>query len=208
MILSLALLQKTFPATPKERLAIFVEPLNKVCIKYHIDTVNRLASFLAQVGHESGGFRYTAENLNYSQEALMRVFPKYFRTAAQASAYARKPEKIANRVYANRMGNGDEGSGDGFRYRGRGLIQLTGKTNISNFANDLEMSIDQALVYLDTPEGAVMSAGWYWDKNLLNQWADKGDIVRQSKIINGGTNGLQDRLHHYEVAKANILAAK
>jgi putative chitinase len=208
MILDLNLLAKTFPKTPKDRLNLFVQPLNKTCIKYQVDTVNRLASFLAQVGHESAGFIYTQENLNYSQQGLVNTFPKYFPTQAIAAAYARKPEKIANHVYANRMGNGPEASGDGWRYRGRGLIQLTGKANIAAFAADMEMKISDALDYLDTMEGATMSAGWYWGRNNLNQWADRGDITRQSKIINGGTNGLEDRLHLFALAKQNILASR
>lgn len=170
--------------------------------EYEINTPKRVAAFLAQCGHESGGFVFISENLNYSASGLMRVFPKYFPTQDLANAYARQPEKIANRVYASRMGNGDEASGDGFRYRGRGLIQLTGKDNYFWFAASLEITPQEAAEYTQTFEGAAQSACWFWETNKLNALADAGDFVTMTKRINGGTIGLADREHHYEIALA------
>ena len=176
------------------------EVLTEQFEKYEINTVNRAAGFLAQCGHESNGFTVLKENLNYSAEGLNKIFHKYFPTVADATPYARKPEKIANKVYANRMGNGDEHSGDGYRYCGRGLIQLTGKDNYSWFAASLEISPEEASAYLETFEGAAQSACWFWETNNLNVEADAGDIKKMTKKINGGYIGLEDRIHHYENA--------
>ncbi len=170
---------------------------------YEINTAKRMAAFIAQCSHESAGFMILTENLNYKAATLRKIFPKYFPDDAIAQRYASMPNKqeaIANKVYANRMGNGDEASGDGFRYRGRGLIQLTGKQNYSWFAASLEISPEEATEYLGTFEGAAQSACWFWETNKLNQWADKGDIVTLTKRINGGTIGLDDRIKHYEHA--------
>jgi putative chitinase len=150
--------------------------------------------------HESGGLRFLQENLNYRAESLMKTWPRHFPTLEIAKQYERKPEKIANRAYANRMGNGDEASGDGWRYLGRGLIQLTGKNNYTFFAGSLDIPVEEASEYLQTFEGAVQSACFFWDQNKLNQWADKGDILTLTKRINGGTIGLEDRIKHYEHA--------
>ena len=173
---------------------------------YEINTPQRVAAFLAQCAHESAGFKFLKENLNYKAASLRRVFPKYFPNDALAAQYANKPEMIANRVYGNRMGNGPEESGDGFRYCGRGLIQLTGKQNYSNFAESLEMDVEDVPEYLATFEGAVQSACWFWETNNLNQWADKGDILTLTKRINGGTIGLEDRIKHYNHA-LHVLGA-
>jgi putative chitinase len=170
---------------------------------YEINTPQRIAAFVAQCAHESGGFMVLQENLNYKWQSLRKVFPKYFPTDDIAQQYASKPNKqeaIANRVYASRMGNGPEESGDGWRYRGRGLIQLTGRDNYAWFAASLQISPEEATEYLGTFEGAAQSACWFWETNKLNQWADKGDIVTLTKRINGGTIGLQDRIKHYEHA--------
>ena len=174
--------------------------------EYDINTPPRVAAFIAQCAHESGGFKAIKENLNYRAVTLRKVFPKYFPNDELANAYAQKPEMIANRVYGGRMGNGDEHSGDGFRYCGRGLIQLTGKQNYQNFADSLEMSVEDVPEYLATFEGAVQSACWFWESNNLNQWADKSDIVTLTKRINGGTIGLEDRIKHYNHA-LHILGA-
>lgn len=174
--------------------------LSEILPEYDINTPKRVAAFLAQCAHESGGFIFLKENLNYKAASLRKVFPKYFPDDATAAAYANKPEKIANRVYANRMGNGDEASGDGFRYCGRGLIQLTGKDNYTFFAGSLGIPVEEASEYLQTFEGAVQSACFFWEQNNLNQWADKGDILTLTKRINGGTIGLEDRQKHYEHA--------
>jgi putative chitinase len=164
------------------------------------DNKKRVAAFLAQVSHESGGFNFTKENLNYSAKALQGVFKKYYPTEKDALAHERKPEQIANKVYASRMGNGDEKSGDGWTYRGRGLIQLTGKENYTNFAKYINKTLPETVAYLETSQGAVHSAIWFWDKNKLNDFCDKDDFVTLTKRINGGTNGLEDRQHHYDVA--------
>jgi putative chitinase len=170
---------------------------------YEIDTPQRIAAFIAQCAHESGNFRAIKENLNYRAPTLRKLFSKYFPTDDLAAAYANMPNKqeaIANRIYANRMGNGPEESGDGYRYCGRGLIQLTGKTNYSLFAESLEISVEEASEYLQTFEGAAQSACWFWESNNLNRFADVGDIKGLTKAINGGFIGLEDRIKHYEHA--------
>ena len=179
------------------------EALDQCLPDYDINTPQRVAAFIAQCAHESGNFRILKENLNYRASSLRRVFPKYFSTNELAQLYASMPNKqeaIANRVYANRMGNGDESSGDGWRYCGRGLIQLTGKNNYQAFADSIETPVEDIPQYLATFEGAVQSACWFWETNNLNQWADKGDIVTLTRRINGGTNGLEDRIKHYNHA--------
>jgi putative chitinase len=168
---------------------------------YEINTSKRIASFLAQCAHESGNFVSLEENLNYKPATLLKLFKKYFPSDDLAEAYCKMPNKqeaIANRIYANRMGNGDEHSGDGFKYKGRGLIQLTGKSNYQAFADSLEISVEEAAEYMKTFEGAAQSACWFWETNNLNVQADKGDIVTMTKKINGGTFGLEERIHHYE----------
>ena len=200
-MITLELLREICPKTKIDTLDDYVEPLNTVA-EYYEMFVNprRVAGFLAQIAHESGGFNFVVENLNYSAKGLMAIFKKYFPTEELANQYARKPEKIANRVYANRMKNGDEASGDGYKFRGRGLIQLTGRDNYTKFAAALDLDIDSTIAYLETPNGAVASAGWFWDNNKLNQYCDKDDFVTLTKRINGGTIGLADRKHHYEIA--------
>jgi putative chitinase len=177
--------------------------LEQLLPDYEINTSKRIAAFIAQCSHESGGFTALKENLNYKAATLRKIFPKYFPDDATANAYANRPDKqqaIANRVYANRMGNGPEESGDGFRYCGRGLIQLTGKQNYTWFAASLGIPVEEASEYLQTFEGAAQSACWFWETNKLNQFADSGDIVTLTKRINGGTIGLDDRIKHYEHA--------
>jgi putative chitinase len=182
------------------------EALDQLLDDYEINTPLRVAHFVAQCAHESGNFVFIKENLNYKAASLMTVFKKYFPTAELAQQYANKPERIANRVYANRMGNGDEASGDGYRYCGRGLIQLTGKNNYQAFADSVEMNVEDVPAFLETFEGAVQSACWFWETNNLNQYADSGDILTMTKRINGGTIGLEDRIKHYEHAK-HVLGA-
>jgi putative chitinase len=184
----------------------WIEAFDQLLPDYEINTPKRIAAFIAQCAHESGGFRFLKENLNYKAESLMKTFPKYFSDRDTANAYAKQPAKIANRVYGNRMGNGDEASGDGFRYCGRGLIQLTGKSNYSWFAASLEISPEEASAYLETFEGAAQSACWFWESNNLNVEADAGDIKKMTKKINGGYIGLDDRIKHYEHA-LHILGA-
>jgi putative chitinase len=177
--------------------------LTKLLPDYEINTPNRIAAFIAQCSHESGGFTALQENLNYSAGTLRRIFPRYFPTDEMAQHYASLPNKqeaIANLVYANRMGNGTVESGDGYRFRGRGLIQLTGRDNYTFFAGSLGITVEEASEYLQTFEGAVQSACWFWETNNLNQWADAGDILTLTKRINGGTIGLEDRIKHYQHA--------
>ena len=184
----------------------YIPALEQTLPKYGIaESKVRLAHFFAQILHESGCMHFDMENLNYSSDALRRVFGKYFPTKEEADACARKPEKIANRVYANRMGNGSEASGDGWKYRGRGLIQLTGKNNYKAFAEwvgDERIMDDPDLV---STEYAVHSAVFFWDKNNLNKIADKDDVVTLTRRINGGENGLSHRRELLN--KANGLLA-
>lgn len=178
------------------------EALCEILPDYEIDTPQRLAAFLAQCAHESAEFTAIKENLNYRPASLVSIFKKYFdlATATQYCALPNKQEAIANRIYANRMGNGDEASGDGYRFCGRGLIQLTGKDNYTRYAQSTEQTVEEASVHLTTFEGCVQSAAWFWEANNLNQYADSGDILTMTKRINGGTIGLEDRIKHYNHA--------
>jgi putative chitinase len=176
--------------------------LPEVISRYQINTPKRLAHFLSQCGHESGGFKAFSENLNYSAEGLLKTFPKYF-NAETAAAYARKPERIANRVYANRMSNGNEESGDGWKFRGRGCIQLTGRANYTAYDQAVPENV---LVNPDLVAGAMAldSAGWFWRTNGLNQIADTGDVTAVTKRVNGGTHGLADRQSRYDALIKSI----
>jgi len=190
---SVLVMSQTCTPAMAEKWAI---PLQFVCDKYEINTPARVAGFLAQTGHESGGFRFTSEDLHYRAEALTRVWPTRFPPGI-AESYAMQPERIANRAYADRMGNGDEASGDGWKYRGRGLIQLTGADNYADFSLSAD---NEALSDPDSvaePELAALSAGWFWSRNGLNALADAKDIVGMTRRINGGTNGLDDRQMRY-----------
>jgi putative chitinase len=200
-MVTIDLLTHMCPRTKQSILEGYLEPLNTVA-EYYDMNVNpaRLAGFLAQTAHESGGYTAIKENLNYRAVTLRKVFPKYFPNDDIANAYAGKQEMIANRVYASRMGNGDEHSGDGYRYCGRGLIQLTGKQNYQNFADSIEIAVEDVPEYLATFEGAVQSACWFWEANNLNVQADQGDIKTMTRKINGGYIGLEDRIKHYEHA--------
>ena len=179
----------------------WVSAMNVFFPDYGLDDSRRIAMFLAQCGHESAGWTVFEENLNYSANGLVGVFGRYF-NAASAAKYARKPQAIANRVYANRMGNGPEESGDGWKYHGRGQIQLTGKNNYTAFAKD---SVDNWEDLVDYPEQlaedkelALLSALWFWKTNNLNAESDKEDVKRATKKINGGYNGLEDREALYD----------
>lgn len=177
----------------------YVASFNMWAVYFGIDTPLRIAAYLAQTLHESGLCSRTEENLNYSADGLMRTFPKYFKTKEIANAYARNPQKIANRVYANRMGNGNEASGDGWKYRGRGFIQITGKSNYLLFSkgdwctHDVMSDPDAvSKFYLNQ-----LASMWFWDSRKLNALADRGDIQGITKKINGGYNGLADRQFIY-----------
>lgn len=175
--------------------------------KFGVNTALRLAHFLAQAGHESGGFRVTQENLNYSAKGLTGIFKKYFKRPdgtvdePKAAAYAKKPEKIANLVYGGRMGNGPEASGEGYKFRGRGYIQLTGKDNYTAFGKSIGVDM---LVNADSVASthALTSAAWFWSKNKLNEIADTGAtdevVTKITKRVNGGTIGLADRIRHFK----------
>jgi putative chitinase len=176
------------------------EALCEILPDYDINTVPRVAAFLAQCAHESGGFKAIKENLNYKAASLCKVWPKYFPNMDVANQYAHNQEAIANRAYANRMGNGDEHSGDGYKYCGRGLIQLTGKSNYEKFAESIDTPVEEIPEFLQTFEGAIQSGCWFWESNNLNDLADKGDILTMTKRINGGTLGLEERTHHYHQA--------
>lgn len=179
--------------------------LNAILPKYGIDTLPRLAPFLAQCGHESEGFTVLRENLNYSATALLQTWPKRF-DSASAQAYARQPERIANRAYANRMGNGPEESGDGWRFRGYGPIQITGRANREAFAKSIGKSLEESETYILTKEGGIESACWYWTTRNLNALADAGKFVAMTRAINGGTNGLADRQARYAKATEVLTA--
>ena len=182
----------------------WVDCMNDVFLKYDINTPQRIAAFLAQCGHESGGWTVFEENLNYSAKGLLSVFKKYFPNETVANQYARKPQMIANRVYAGRMGNGSPETGDGWKYRGRGPIQLTGKNNYATFAQSMFDSwqdiVDNPDLVSQDKQIALMSAIWFWNTKDLNRYADVDDIKTMTRIINGGYNGLEDRIHHYEDA--------
>jgi putative chitinase len=178
-----------------------IQMIPDTAAKFQINTPLRLAHFLAQCGHESGGFRATQENLNYSAKGLNGIFKKYFPTEASAAAYARNPQKIANKVYANRMSNGDEASGDGFKFRGRGYIQLTGRANYTLFGKAIGEDVTGNP---DVVSGkyALLSAAWFWSNNGLNKLADGGStdavVTTITKRVNGGTIGLADRIKHFK----------
>jgi putative chitinase len=169
--------------------------------KFELNTPLRLAHFLAQAGHESGGFKLVNENLNYGAKGLLGIFKKYFPTEAKALQYERKPEKIANLVYGGRMGNGPEASGEGFKFKGRGYIQLTGKDNYTAFAKAINEDVvaNPDLVASKYP---LASAAWFFHKNGLHKIADKGAtdavVTEVTKRVNGGTIGLADRLKHFK----------
>lgn len=183
----------------------FTASLNDLLPEYGIDTPERISMFLAQVIHESGGFARLEENLNYSSAGLMRVWPKRFTTLQIAMKYARKPQAIANKVYSNRMGNGPEESGEGWLYRGRSLIQITGKDNYTLIDKDIpSLGIMKNPDVLKTVFGGVTAACWYWKKNGLNRYADKQDIVGCTKAINGGLIGLDERKHIYSEINKKI----
>lgn len=195
-----------------DKVDMWFEAIEEIFPKYEINTVERIAGFIAQCAHESNNFRSLEENLNYSEDALLRVFGRYFGKAPKASAseYARNPEMIANRVYNDefrkyKMGNTQPG--DGWMFRGRGLKQLTGRENYTKFGKSIKMSAEQAAEYVATEKGAIESACWFWNNKKLNAIADTGDIKKLTKVINGGDIGLADRTSRYENA-LEVLGGK
>ena len=197
---------KLFPRNPEPQ--VWAEAMANVFPTYDINTPQRVAAFLAQCGHESGGWTVFEENLNYSAQGLNSIFKKYFPTLESAQPYARHPEMIANKIYANRMGNGSPESGDGYKYRGRGPIQLTGKANYTSFAKDMFDDWEEVVANPDwvtyDKDFALMSAIWFWNSHKLNHYADIADLKQMTKIINGGYIGLEDRIKHYNECIAEL----
>jgi putative chitinase len=188
----------------------WIDHLNATFDLYDINTKARLAAFIAQIGHESGGLTIGRENMNYSADRLLVIFPTHF-SANQVDPgfvnyYAHQPEKIANRAYASRMGNGDENSGDGFKFRGGGLMQLTGRDDYRDFGNSISVDLIGQPDLIQTPRVSAMSAGWEWNRGHLNLLADASNFERMTRIINGGLNGYQDRLVRWVKAKGFLCA--
>lgn len=176
-----------------------IGPMNVAIERADLSTPERLAAFIAQTGHESGGFRFMEENLNYKAESLCRVWPSHF-NAENAAEYAHQPEKIASRAYANRMANGNEESGDGWTYRGRGWLQTTGKSGYTQLSDATQIDFVSNPDAVATPEGAAISAAVFWEKHNLNRHVDNNDFVGLTKAINGGTIGLEDRMARFNHA--------
>ena len=194
--------KKNYPTSKPDVVKALISSLGTLAEKYGLSSPLRLSHFLAQTAHESGGFRLIEENLNYSADGLNKIFPKYFVKAGRdAQAYHRQPEKIANVVYASRMGNGDTASGEGYKFRGRGYIQLTGKDNYTRFGAAIGENITSNP---DVVSGkyALLSAAWFWSNNGLNKLADGGatdaTVTSITKRVNGGTIGLADRIKHFK----------
>jgi putative chitinase len=192
-------LEKLRRVVPNPHLEHWHEAFCKILPDYDITTLPRVAAFIGQTAHESGNFTIIRENLNYRAESLVRQWPRYF-TPENAQQYAHNQQAIANRAYANRMGNGNEASGDGWRFCGRGLIQLTGRDNYQAFADSIQTDINEITDYLGTFEGATQSACWFWENNNLNSWADQNNMVKITEIINGGHIGLEERIRIYSQA--------
>jgi putative chitinase len=200
------LLKLAAPETKEAELAEWVQPIKDACIRFNIDTVREVACFLAQSGHESGGFRRLTENLNYRADRLRAVWPKRFPSSAIASRYEGNPEKLANYVYASRMGNGSEQSGDGWRFRGRGLFQLTGRDNYTAFGKSLGIRAESAAQYIESgKEGAAMSAAWFFDYNNIDALAETAGVEDETRRINGGTLGLPERRSHFDSIVKELL---
>ena len=193
-MLTIQQLTACLPQATTANIAKFYPVIIEACNEFLINTPNRLAAFIAQIGHESGFLRLVEENLNYSADGLLATFPKYF-SKDDAAAFERHPEMIANRIYFSRMGNTEDG--DGWKYRGRGLIQITGKYEYNKCGLVIKQDLVNNPDYLLTPEGAARSAAWFWSSNNLNALADIGDILNITKKINGGSIGLSDRIVMY-----------
>lgn len=198
-MLSKQQLQSVMSKITAENLEKYTEPLSHAMERYQINTPLRIAAFLAQLAHESNHLKYSVENLNYSAERLLKIFPKYF-TAETAKLYERQPEKIANKVYANRMGNGDEASSEGYRFRGRGPLQCTGKDNYATLTKEIGVDFVANPELLEGPVYGALSAGAFWSRNKINEIADTGDVEKVTKRVNGGINGLEERREYYKTA--------
>lgn len=181
-------------------------PLQSACDRYFINTPLRVAAFLATVGVESARLTALSENLNYSAEGLLSTFPKYF-NAVEAAQYEHQPQRIANRVYANRYGNGNEASGDGFRFRGRGCLQVTFKDNYASCGKAIALPLDSHPELIEQPCNAALAAGWYWDSRDLNKLADAGNLAGVTRAVNGGLTGYSERLALYTAGKRALGCA-
>lgn len=199
-----ALLHVACPERAIAELEPWAEPLRKASVRFGINTVRRVAAFVAQIAHESG-FQARSENLNYRAERLCEVWPSRFPSVPNAEPYAHNPEKLANKVYAGRMGNGDEASGDGWRFRGVGPLQVTGRDNMTRFAAAIGLGVDQALEYAASIEGGIMAAAWFWEANDINRLADTPGVTDETRAINGGENGLADRKARFDATVAELL---
>lgn len=203
------------PSRPAAELAIWAEPLREACARFEINTIRRVAAFITTLAHE-GGFRIgVREGMNYSDVRMSEVWPSRFaqggvkgRPNALAKALHRKPEEIANHVYANRMGNGPPESGDGWRFRGNGPTQLTGRSNHEAFAKAMGMTVDEAVVWIGTLEGGVMSAAWFWEENDINRLADTPGVADETRKINGGEIGLRQREAIFNALVSYLLKAE
>jgi len=196
-MLTIDVLKQCLPQAKVAKLEMFIEGFNETFDTFEMNTPERQAMFLAQTAHESGSFNFVEENLNYKAATLSRIWPSRFPPEV-AAEYGGKPEKIANKAYGGRMGNGPEATGEGYKYRGRGIIQLTGKDNYRACGNALGKDLVAEPDLVAQNPYAVLSAGWFWDTRKLNQWCDKCDVLTVTKKINGGTIGLEDRKKHFE----------
>ncbi len=192
-------LRQAMPGLSQDRAEQLVPLLNNSMNEFNINTPERRSMFLAQIGHETGDLGRLTENLNYSSEGLLATFPRHFNQETAAD-YARQPERIANHVYANRMGNGDEASGDGWRYRGRGAIQITGRDNYEAAGTALGLDLANHPELLEQPENAVRASAWWWQSHGLNERVDANpnDVEGVTRVINGGTHGLEDRQNRFD----------
>lgn len=212
-LISVKVLKAACPERTDAQLAEWVDPIKAACRRFEINTIRRIAAFISQMAHESGLVPGREENLNYSAKRLREVWPNRFPAKPvagqiRAEYYAGNPERLANFVYANRMGNGDEASGDGWKFRGAGPGQLTGGSNWRAFAAAIGMTVDDALAYGRTIDGGVMAFAWFWEENDINRLADTPGVEDETKQINGGKNGLEDRRNRMNRTVAALLEAE
>lgn len=210
-LIDVSVLKAACPERSEAQLEPWVEPIKKACAQFEINTIRRIAAFAAMIAHESGFVPGREENLNYRAERLMQVWPGRFRGNGampnlRAHELAHNPEGLANVVYANRMGNGGPGSGDGWRFRGVGPMQLTGRSNHEGFAKAMGLTIDDAEDYIRTIEGGVMSAAWFWEENDINRLADTPGVNDEARRINGSEVGLVDRKARFDRTVKRLLA--
>jgi putative chitinase len=208
-LIDTSVLRAACPERENAQLEPWVEPIKKACRRFEIDRIRRIAAFLATIAHESGFIPGREEKLNYSAKRMAQVWPGRFARQGLPNDLAKRlagdAEGLANHVYANRMGNGPPESGDGWRFRGVGPLQLTGRANHEAFAKALDLTIDQAEAYIRTIEGGVMSAAWFWEANDINRLADTPGVTDEAKRINGGTVGLADRERRFNRTVARLL---